>query len=425
MEIRITPGLLRGRVEAPPSKSVAHRILICAGLADRPTRLMLEGTNSDMEATARCLRALGAEVSPIPGGLALRPVPMGRGRETLPLLDCGESGSTLRFLLPVAAALGGGVFDGRGRLPQRPLSPLREELEAHGCRLSPPGTWPLRAEGRLCPGHYRLAGNVSSQYFSGLLMALPLLEGDSVVEFVPPLESSAYVEMTVAVMERFGVTVLTQSSGWLVPGGQSYRSPGEIRVEGDWSGAAFWVVAGALGGPVEIAGLERASLQGDRAIEALAALAGAEVTPSEGGLTVCRGRLRPLDVDVSGIPDLAPALAALAALTPGESRIRGAARLRDKESDRLAALADSLGALGARIRELPDGLAITGQESLRGGEARGWGDHRIVMALAAAACGCREPVTILGAEASAKSYPGFFEDYNRLGGKADVVHHRQ
>ncbi len=422
MDIRIIPAPLRGKAAAPPSKSMAHRLLICGALADRPTRLLLEGGSDDISATARCLEALGGGAEPFPGGLEVRPLSPAEGQGDLPFLDCGESGSTLRFLLPVAAALGGGVFDGWGRLPQRPLSPLREELEAHGCTLTPPGQWPLRISGGLRPGRYRLAGDVSSQYFSGLLMALPLLEGDSVVEYLPPLESSRYIGMTLRAMESFGVAVRPVERGWEVPGGQRYRSPGELPVEGDWSAAAFWLAAGALGGPVEVSGLDLGSLQGDRAMLALAVLTGAEAAPGAGALAVRRGRLLPLDTDVSETPDLAPALAALAALTPGVTRIRGAARLRAKESDRLAALADSLGALGADIRQTSDGLIITGRTQLRGGTADGWNDHRIVMALAVAALGCREPVVIRGAEAVAKSYPRFFEDYNRLGGRADVIH---
>ena len=422
MDIRITPAPLRGRIAAPPSKSAAHRLLICGALADRPTRLLLDGSNEDLEATARCLEALGAGIVPFSGGVEVHPLSRARREGPLPCLDCGESGSTLRFLLPAALLLGGGSFGGHGRLPQRPLSPLREELEAHGARLSSPGSWPLEARGCLTPGHYRMAGNVSSQYFSGLLMALPLLDGDSVVEFLPPLESAGYVEMTLRAMARFGVRVEPRERGWRVPGRQAYRSPGEIRVEGDWSGAAFWLAAGALGGPVGISGLEMDTAQGDRAMMALTVLAGAEAAPDGGMLAVRRGRLFPLDVDVSQIPDLVPALAALAVLTPGTTRLRGAARLRDKESDRLAALADSLGARGAHIRQLPDGLEIRGQESLPGGVTHGWQDHRIVMAAAVAAAGCRGPVVIRDVQAVAKSYPGFFEDYRKLGGRADVIH---
>lgn len=424
MDIHITPRPLSGQVAVPPSKSAAHRLLICAALADNPSTLLLNSTNDDIQATIRCLNALGAQITSFSNKLEVHP--LRRATHPIrPLLDCGESGSTLRFLLPVTAALGGGILTVCGRLPLRPLSPLREALEEHGCTLSPPNIWPLEVFGKLVPGHYRLAGNISSQYFSGLLLALPLLPSESFLEFIPPLESAPYIQMTLAFQAQFGIKIYPEETGWRIPSNQRYTAPSCSIVEGDWSGAAFWLAAGALTGPITLTGLNQNSVQGDRTMMDLIQKAGAALICKKNTFTIRRDRLLPLEIDASEIPDLVPPLSALAALTPGTTHIYGATRLRDKESDRLAALTHSLGALGAIISQHHDSLIITGQKHLAGGTADGWNDHRIVMALAVAALGCQAPVTIRGSEAVAKSYPHFFDDYNSLGGNANVIHHRQ
>ena len=398
MRVIVHPGRLSGRVQAPPSKSHAHRLLICAALADGETVLERAGTSEDIEATARCLRALGARVQA--QGAALRVAPIAQPRRGA-VLDCGESGSTLRFLLPLAALLDcGATLTGRGRLPQRPNAPLLEAMRAHGACVQGDAP-PIAVGGGLRGGEYHLPGDVSSQYFSGLLFALPLLKQDSELIADTPLESAPYVEMTRRTMRDFGVRVEGRQDGFHVPGGQRYRSPGRVRVEGDWSGAAFWLAANALGSRVAVEGLDEPSAQGDRAAARLFA---------------CPDR-----VDVRDVPDLMPALAAVMAATPGEREITGAARLRIKESDRLRAMATALNALGGDVRQTPDGLRIRGR-ALEGGEVDGAGDHRVVMSCAVAATVCRRSVVITGAEAVDKSYPGFFADFCALGGKCDVEH---
>lgn len=399
--MRIWPGALRGEVRAVPSKSYAHRALLCALLAGEECSVELEGLNDDIRSTMGCLRALGAGVEESPTNLRVLPGILPEN----PALDCGESGSTLRFLLPILAALGKGAsFFGAGRLPERPLEPLLGQLRQKGIRFEGERL-PLRMEGRLRPGAFELPGNISSQYVTGLLLALPVLEWESKIRLTSVLESAPYAQMTLDVLASFGVRAVKIKEGFAVPGGQRFRSPGRYRVEGDWSQAAFWVAANALGSQIKIAGLSAQSAQGDRAI--------LELTPR-----VLAGNS---EINLSDCPDLAPILCVVAALSPGNARVTGIERLRLKESDRIACTLACLRAVGAKIIETDHGLLINGKERLRGGEADCFGDHRLAMALAIAALRCESAVTILGAEAVNKSYPRFFEDFMSLGGKADAL----
>jgi len=387
MDVRIDPRPLIGAVEAISSKSDAHRLLIAAALADRPVHIEINTLSKDILATQQCLKALG-DPNPVP--------------------DCGESGTTLRFLLPVAAALGvPATFIGQGRLPERPLGPLVQALQDHGCTLSD-DRLPLTIGGKLQSGNYELAGNISSQFISGLLFALPLCAGDSEIALTTPLESAAYVGMTLRTLARFGVRIDEIANGWSIPGGQVYTSTEDvIRAEGDWSNAAFFLAAGALGGSIQYTGLDPDSLQGDRAI--------ADILRDYGA------QRKPFSADVSQIPDMAPVLSVLGACAVGETRIYNAARLRLKESDRLLAICNMLTALGVDVTEGEDSLVIRGTGQIQGGTAQSAGDHRIAMAAAVAACAADGPVTILGAEAVEKSYPSFWEEYKRLGGIIHVI----
>ena len=404
MNAVIHPGLLRGGVRVPPSKSVAHRVLIAAALADAPTEIEISALNEDILATIGCLRALGAEIERTDAGLRVSPIRRAACAESAGgvgpcVLNCGESGSTLRFMLPVAAALGADcVFTGGGRLPERPNRILTDALNAHGV-CAERELLPIRLSGRLTGGTYAVAGNVSSQYITGLLLALPLCAEDSEIVLTKALESASYVGVTLEMLAAFGVRVLETPRGWHVPGGQRYRSP--VRVEGDWSAAAFWLTANALGSRVECEGLNADSAQGDRAIVRMLNGLGGEI-------------------DVSDTPDLVPALAVAAAAHPGRTHITGAARLRVKESDRLRAVANLLRALGGQVEELSDGLIIDGGRPFTGGTVNGVNDHRIVMAAAVAATVAQGDVTIVDTQAVAKSYPGFFEEFRRLGGRCDV-----
>ena len=422
-----------GRVTLPPSKSVAHRAMLCAALSRGSCALSHMAGSQDIDATARAIEALGGEVRlEEDRGLCLVEG-AGLGRAQGGVIHCGESGSTLRFLIPIACALGGRwTFTGEGRLPQRPLDVYRELLPAHGVRYQDPGEdfLPLTVEGRLEPGVFALPGNVSSQFITGLLLALPLLSGDSEIVLTTPLESEGYVNLTLQAMERFGVTASRTGRGWRVPGGQRYL-PQDLAVEGDWSQAAFFLTMAALapaGAQVELAGLSRDSLQGDKACVELFEGFGLDLR-WEGDLLLCgnpragepfRG-LRGQVIDAAQIPDMVPALSVCAALSQGETAIVNAQRLRLKESDRLAAMEAALTALGGKVLSREDGLVLKGVETLNGGRALGVNDHRVVMALAGAALGSRGPVTVTDAWSVRKSYPGFFDDFMRLGGIAHVL----
>ena len=402
MNVVITPSRLAGTVRVPASKSAAHRALIGAALSDGPTILRISALNRDIEATMACLGALGATVRVSEGSLEITPAGRVQGRVEL---DCGESGSTLRFLLPVACALGASAHVvGRGRLPQRPNAALTEALRAHGASVDS-DLLPMNLSGPIRGGAWALPGDVSSQYVTGLLFALPLLEEDSEIVLTTKLASAAYVDMTLDALKRFGIEVHPTDTGWRVPGGQAYRSPGEIAVEGDWSAAAFWLAADALGANIRLEGLRDDTVQGDRAVQALL------------------GRKA---IDAGHVPDLVPALAVVAASLPQTTVITGAARLRLKESDRLATTAAMLHALGHRCRVTEDGLIIEGGPPEAAGEpirtVDGANDHRIVMAAAVAAAFADRPVRITGAEAVEKSYPDFFRDYQALGGLHHVEH---
>lgn len=419
----------RRGVTVPSSKSFVHRQLIAAALADAPTEIAFRGFSQDIAASAACIQALGGGCERLPGangtdrlwvmpyGAKSRALPLSEaapcGAVEKPLLDAGESGSTARFLLPVAAALAatrpdGGLaagfgLTGHGRLPQRPMAPLCAALRAHGCTVSA-DCLPLTVTGRLAPGVYRLPGNVSSQYITGLLLALPLLAGDSVLTLTTPPVSAGYLDITLRVLADFGVQVQPLADGWRIPGLQRYHSPGALTAEGDWSGAAFWLVADALlrqrgAAGLAVRGLNEASVQGDRAVQAAIAAITAD------GDTV---------LDAAPIPDLVPVLAVLAAGQRKRTTFTSAARLRLKESDRLATTCALLQALGGQAQPGDDTLTVTGSGALDGGRVDGAGDHRIVMAAAVAALLCRGPVTITGCEAVDKSYPGFFEELRGL-----------
>lgn len=413
----LLPGPRAGTIQIPASKSQAHRMLICAALSQKPSRLVLDSFSADIEATIQCLEALGARCEKAADGLTILPV---RACPAQARLDVGESGSTLRFLLPVLGALGVQAEIGmHGRLPARPLSPLWEVLEAHGMRLRQDGSV-LYTAGQLRAGDYSLPGNVSSQFISGLLFALPLLDADSTLSVTGELQSARYVSMTEQALGEAGIRVKKTGLLWQISGRQRYAAPAVQTVEGDWSSAAFFLCMGALSAHgVTVTGLNMDSLQADRSVLALLTQFGAELDVCGHAVTVRRGALHGITLDAGSIPDLIPVISCLAAFCSGETRIEHAARLRLKESDRLQTTAALISALGGSVRELPDGLVISGRARLSGGTADACGDHRIAMSAAMAACGCEGSVTVLGSECVAKSYPAFWEDFASL--KEDAV----
>ena len=408
MDVQITPRRLSGVVTPPPSKSLAHRYVIAAALAAGVSTIKNLTLSEDIQATLQCMADFrcrwewqGENTLKVWGCVSKE-----RDRGGLPRLDCGESGSTLRFLIPIALALeGGGVFTGRGRLMERPLDPYFQIFDRLGIfyRLE---DGVLTIEGDLWPGEYRLPGNVSSQFFTGLLMALPLLDGPSVVASTTKLESASYVSMTMGVLERCGIRVR-----WSPQLGAFGVTPGvycpfEETVEADWSQAAFWYAAIALGGNLRLRGLKGQSSQGDAAVV------------GHSKKLALSGEVK---IDLSDCPDLLPPLAVMAALRRGTTRFTNAARLRLKESDRLATVARMLKALGGAVSEEEDGLTVYGVPTLPGGTVDGANDHRIVMAAAIAASRCQSAVVIRGAEAVKKSYPTFWRDYEALGGAVHVL----
>ena len=391
MDITITPRKLHGHITAIPSKSQAHRLLICAAFAEHETTLRCPDTNRDIEATAECLRSLGAKIQRTEESYRVSPI---QSIPTSAVLPCHDSGSTLRFLLPVAGALGvDTVFQMEGRLPQRPLSPMWEEMERMGCRLSRPTETTIRCQGKLSPGTFTISGGVSSQFITGLLLACALIPGESRIEITGKLESAPYVTMTLRAMETFGLPC----EDFTVHGGKGFSSPGKLTVEGDWSNGAFFLAAKALGSSVEVENLSPDSPQGDRAA--------AELLP---------GLEENLTIDASDIPDLVPILAVTAAAKQGAT-FTNIGRLRLKESDRVESVLAMLRSLGGRAEADETTMTVFGT-GLIGGTVDARNDHRIAMSAAIAATVCTENVTILGAECVQKSYPQFFEEYRKLGG---------
>lgn len=392
MDITISPGLLKGSLPAIASKSHAHRLLICAAFADGPTKILCNTKNEDMDATVRCLNALGAQISGFPWGYAVVPA------VTVPefaTLDCGESGSTLRFLLPVAASLGVTAdFVLSGRLPQRPLSPLWEELEAKGYRLSRASANVIRGCGKLSADHFAILGNVSSQYITGLLFAMTLLPHPSRLTVLGKLESEPYVQITLQALEQFGV----RFHDYCLDSPQALHSPGTVAVEGDWSNAAFFLAANRLGSDIHLSGLNLQSKQGDRRIQDL-------LSRLEQNCVI----------DCAHIPDLVPVLAVTAAAMQGAS-FTNVRRLRAKESDRLETTCAMLRAFGAKAVCGENDLQVF-PSPLQGCVIDGAGDHRIAMAAAIGATAANGPVTVTGANCVQKSYPAFWEDYRQLGGQ--------
>ena len=392
MNITIYPRKLEGTLTAIPSKSQAHRLLICAAFSDHETTLVCSQTNEDIEATVSCLCSLGAEITRTKDGYQVIPI------SVIPKsahLNFKESGSTLRFLLPVIGALGvDATITMEGRLPKRPLSPLWEEMERMGCVLSRPSENSIRCVGKLRSGKYTICGNISSQYITGLLFAMALMEGTSTLDITGNLESKPYVDMTRDAMSLFGI----DTSGYQVTGCAPFHSPGQLIVEGDWSNAAFFLTAKALGNTITIDNLNPNSHQGDRAIVAILKQL------KDGSCTI----------DASDIPDLVPILSVAAAAMDG-CTFTGIERLRLKESDRVASVLGVLKSLGITAEATQSTLTVS-PGRLTGGIVDTVNDHRIAMSAAIAATIAREPVTILGAECVKKSYPAFWAEYQHLGG---------
>lgn len=416
MEIRLN-GILGGVVTPPPSKSQAHRLLICAALGKDNCTIGCSALNDDLVATMNSLNALGADIIYHEGVFDITPIKVTKGAT----LDCGESGSTLRFLLSVAAVLGAdATFVGHGKLPQRPNTALCEALEQHGIsfeRHSQCAELPLTCHGTLCGGAYRLPGNISSQYLTGLLMALPLAAEDSEIEITDGLTSASYIGMTLDAVRSAGIEIFEQNGIYRLRGNQQYRLPGELAVEGDWSSAAFWIVAGVTGNnPIVVRGMNADSLQGDRRIIDHLRKMGAYIEECEDGIVAMPSQLFGAELDCMDTPDLVPILSVAAAAADGETLFLNVGRLRFKESDRLAAMKSTLAAFGIASQVGEDTFTVYGGEVVAADDVDSFGDHRIAMSAAVLAAMAKGVTTIHGAECVAKSYPRFYDDYSSLGG---------
>lgn len=396
MKVKITPSQLAGSITIPPSKSHWHRVLICDFLAGNPVPEIPQGAQEDIIATANILRAMQAAQH-------------GEHVE----LFANESASTLRFLLPVAAALGiNATFTGAGRLPKRPLSDLLKVMSEHGISVSEThgASLPVSISGTLKPGAYEISGSVSSQYVSGLLMALPLLNANSTIRLTTKLQSAPYVYMTLDVLELFGIEIAEVPGGFDIPGNQSFKSPeGGVEIEGDWSGAAFWLAANAMGSNIKVNGLTHGSMQGDEAVQRL--------------LDEITSKQQLIALDLTDTPDLLPALAIAAAYSMEPVTFNGLGRLRLKESDRVSAVARLCDAIGSQGAEQRTGLTVIGKKGAPFDpcEIDGCGDHRIVMAGIIAASFAAKPCIVTDVEFIAKSYPKFLDDFAAVGGKYEIV----
>lgn len=396
--VEIKNSILNGNVTIPPSKSAAHRALICSYLAGGGSVSPIIDSN-DMRATVGVIDAL---------------------KNNEDVMNCIESGSTLRFMIPVVASLGrSATFIGEGRLPERPIGEYLDILPKHNVKVDSNGYLPMTIDGQLRNGSYEVNGDVSSQYITGLLLALANVDGDSAVILKTQLQSKPYVDMTVKVMADFGVNITETDFGYLIHGGQEFKKQDYI-VEGDWSQSAFFLVAGAIGGDVKVSGLDMNSTQGDKAIVDVLKSFGADVEVGKDYVISRKSKLTGTTVDATDIPDLVPIIAVLGAFSNGKTTIKGAERLRFKESDRIESVVNNLRLMGVDVTETKDGMIINGSKP-HSADLKGYNDHRIVMAFSVAGLFCDGDVRIDDAQSINKSYPTFFDDYNMLGGKANVL----
>ncbi len=417
--VTITPSPLSGTVKIPPSKSFAHRAIISAFLSNSPCTVSNIELSKDIEASLSCVKALGGNAKFDKKTKTVNFKKSNNRPTQSSILDCGESGSTLRFFIPIALALGNNAsFKGHGKLMRRPLEPYFEIFQKKGIEYRKKGNI-LSISGKLTPGEFSLNGSVSSQFLTGLLFALPILDGDSIIKIDGNLSSKGYVDITLDVLKTFGIKIENfDYKTFEIKGNQKYTAT-NYTVEGDFSQAAFFLVAGALGCDISCQGLKQDSLQGDKKITEILETVGAKVTWLDDNTLKASSSalMHGITVDADEIPDLVPIISVLLSFCKGKSRIENAARLRLKESDRLAAMASELSKIGADITEGDDFLEISGKQTLRGCDLSSWNDHRIAMALSVAACRSEGDISIDGAKkAITKSYPAFFDDYARLGG---------
>ncbi len=424
--LEIRPSKLSGNINIPPSKSMAHRALFCAFLSDGVSEIDNVELSEDIISTCRVIEALGGEIHTLDSSFSGRKRLLIHGKGTVSIkeekINCGESGTTARFIIPISRLSEDRIIiDGSGKLVSRPFNAFYSVFEKSNITFETQGgKLPLTLHGSLKPGNYFLPGDISSQFISGLLLALPLLESDSTIQITTPAESAAYIDMTINMQKNFGINIYFKKdeNKLIIPGCQKYIAK-NYYVEGDWSQAAFWIAAGVMSGPISITGLNKESMQGDKVIADIVKSMGGNVYWENNSLVSEKSSLKGICIDVSQCPDIAPILAVLGSICEGEMEIINASRLRIKESDRIKAIVTELTNIGADIKEQDDGIIIAGENTLTGGNTQSWNDHRIVMSSAVASIKCEENVVIEGVNAVNKSYPSFWEHFLSLGG--DIV----
>ena len=396
---------------------MAHRAILAAMLANQPCVVDNVCLSADIKATLASAKALGKEYTYCDGKVFFG----AKKQVDNVVINANESGSTLRFLMPICGALGvTTTFVGQGKLPQRPYNILADEMTKNGVEFDKKEGLPLTINGKLQSGIYNISGDVSSQYITGLLYALPLVDGDSEIVLTSPLQSKGYVDMTLCVLNDFGIEIEQTANGYKIKGNQQYKAK-DFVVEGDWSNGAFWLVAGALNNGITVTGLDTNSLQGDKEILSVLKKMGAKTVEKQNEIIVEKSTLTGVEIDVSQIPDLAPILSVALACAKGKGKITNASRLKIKESDRLQAINDNLNAVGIKTLLGNDWVEIVGSQNITGGIANGFNDHRVVMSMAVLSTQTQNGITTSDAHAINKSYPDFLDIFTAHGGKVNVI----
>lgn len=419
--VKITPTKLKGVIQVPPSKSLAHRAIICASLAKGVSRIDNIEYSKDIQATIKAMKSLGTKIKEYENYLIIDGTTTYTKQNSE--IDCEESGSTLRFMVPISIVEENKVhFIGRGNLGKRPLDTFYEIFERQDIGyMYKRDILDLYVIGKLKPDHYLIPGNISSQFITGLLFALPLLKGDSIIEITSSLESKGYIDLTLQMLEQYGIKIINNDyKSFVIMGNQEYQAH-NYRVEADFSQAAFYLVAGAIGNDVVLTDLNLNSLQGDKATLDILDSMGAKINVVSDGIKVIGENLSATQVDASQCPDVIPVVTVALALAQGKSEVINAKRLRIKECDRIIATRSQINELGGLVVEQPDSMTIKGVNEFNGGTCSSYADHRIAMMLAIAATRCNQPVIIDNMECVEKSYPSFWEDYQSLGGIIDVI----
>lgn len=418
MKVKVHPGFAQGQVKIPPSKSLLHRSIICASLANGKSVIKNVIYSEDIKATINAFKTLGVKISKLEDSLEV----IGSGTLSIvgdEVIDCKESGSTLRFLIPILANSKGVFLTGKESLLNRPLNIYEELFKDRDLSLIKHGE-KIHIKGELKSGEYELKGNVSSQFISGLLFSLPTKNGDSIIKVVGNYESKKYVDLTVSVLKDFGINIHEQNNVYYIKGNQSYL-PSDYKVESDCSQLAFFAVAGIINGDIKVSNINPESLQPDSEIISIIKAMDGKVLKEKNSLRFIKSQTKGIDIDVSQHPDIAPILSILAALSENTTNILNAKRLRIKESDRLTAINQILNSLGIKTKIVEDNYQIWGKEFFTSNTFDSYNDHRMVMSLAVAALRANKPIIIERAEAVNKSYPHFFEDLQSLGIKVEYL----